>query len=93
MGKKESLANRQYSAEFKVEAVKLGESIGGNQAAKPLGIPEPSLWNWIKLSRAGKLKVPVGGAVAVKRWMSEVEAGEHSLVPRTGEHQAGSRKS
>jgi transposase len=49
MGKKELIANRQYTDEFKVEAVKveavkLGESIGGNQAAKRLGIPESSLW-------------------------------------------------
>jgi transposase len=74
MGKKELVANRQYTDEFKVEAVKLGESIGGNQAAKRLGIPESSLWNWIRLSRAGKLKAVVGGAVAVKRSVSEVEA-------------------
>ena len=73
MGKKELVANRQYTDEFKVEAVRLGESIGGNQAAKRLGIPESSLWNWIKLSRAGKLKQVVGGAVAVKRSLSEVE--------------------
>ena len=74
MGKKELVANRQYTDEFKVEAVRLGESIGGNQAAKRLGIPESSLWNWIKLARAGKLKAAVGGAVAVKRSLSEVEA-------------------
>ena len=74
MGKKELVANRQYTDEFKVQAVKLGESIGGNQAAKRLGIPESSLWNWIKLSRAGKLKVAVGAAVSVKRSVTEVEA-------------------
>ena len=74
MGKRELVANRQYTDEFKVEAVKLGESIGGNQAAKRLGIPESSLWNWIRLSRTGKLKAAVGGAVAAKRSVSEVEA-------------------
>ena len=74
MGKKELVANQQYTDEFKVEAVRLAESIGGNQAAKRLGIPESSLWNWIRLSRAGKLKALVGGAVAVKRSVSEVEA-------------------
>jgi hypothetical protein len=42
MGKKELVGNRQYTDEFKVEAVRLGESIGGNQAAKRLGIPESS---------------------------------------------------
>src|SRR4051794_25458324 len=74
MGKKELVANRQYTDEFKVEAVKLGESIGGNRAAKRLGIPESSLWNWIKLSRAGKLKAAVGAPVSVKRSLTEVEA-------------------
>jgi transposase len=74
MGKKELIANRQYTNEFKVEAVRLGESIGGNQAAKRLGIPESSLWNWIKLSRAGKLKAADGAAVSVKRSVTEIEA-------------------
>jgi len=74
MGKKELIANRQYTDEFKAEAVRLGESIGGNQAAKRLGIPESSLWNWIKLSRAGKLKAAEGATVSVKRSVSEVEA-------------------
>jgi transposase len=74
MGRKELVANRQYTDEFKVEAVRLGESIGGNQAAKRLGIPESSLWNWIRLTRAGKLRAAVGAAVAVKRSVSEVEA-------------------
>ncbi len=45
-----------YTDEFKVEAVKLGESIGGNKAAVRLGIPVSSLWNWIKRARVGKLK-------------------------------------
>ena len=74
MGKKELVGNRRYTDEFKVEAVRLGESIGGNQAAKRLGIPESSLWNWMRLSRAGKLKAAAGAAVGVKRSVSEVEA-------------------
>jgi transposase len=74
MSKKEVVANRQYTDEFKVEAVRLGESIGGNQAAKRLGIPESSLWNWMRLSRAGKLKAADATAVPVKRSVSELEA-------------------
>jgi transposase len=74
MGKKELVGNRQYTDEFKVEAVRLGESIGGNQAAKRLGIPESSLWNWMRLSRAGKLKVAGRTAAPVKRSVAEVEA-------------------
>jgi transposase len=74
MGKKELVGNRQYTEEFKVEAVRLGESIGGNQAAKRLGIPESSLWNWMRLSRAGKLKAAGMATGSMKRSVSEVEA-------------------
>ena len=74
MGKKESVPNRQYTDEFKVEAVRLGESIGGTRAAKRLGIPDSSLWNWIRLSRAGKLTAADGTAGPVKRSVTEVEA-------------------
>jgi transposase len=81
MGRKESIGNRQYTDEFKLEAVRLGESIGGNQAAKRLGIPDSSLWNWIRLSRAGKLKVVDGVAVPVKRSITEIEA-ENSRLRR-----------
>ena len=74
MSKKEVVSNRQYTDEFKLEAVRLGESIGGNQAAKRLGIPESSLWNWMRVSRAGKLKAADGAATPVKRSVSELEA-------------------
>jgi transposase len=65
---------RRYTDEFKVEAVRLGESIGGNQAAKRLGIPESSLWNWMRRSRLGKLVAVTSGAIAVKRSSGELEA-------------------
>ena len=74
MGKKELVGNRQYTDEFKVEAVRLGESMGGNRAAKRLGIPESSLWNWMRRSRAGKLKAAGTPTDSVKRSVSEVEA-------------------
>jgi transposase len=81
MNKKELVGNRQYTDEFKVEAVRLGESIGGAQAAKRLGIPDSSLWNWMRLSRAGKLKIVDGSAVPTKRSVMEVEA-ENSRLRR-----------
>lgn len=56
MGKKEEVPNRQYTLEFKLEAVRLAQSMGGNQAVKRLGIPDSSLWNWLSLSRVGKLE-------------------------------------
>jgi len=45
MVKRTQAPSRQYTDEFKVEAVRLAESIGGNQAAKRLGIPDSSMWN------------------------------------------------
>jgi len=74
MGKRTSVPNRQYTDEFKLEAVRLAESVGGNQAAARLGIPDSSLWNWIRLSRAGKLVAGEPGAMPVKRSGTELEA-------------------
>ena len=71
MNKKDRVPNRRYTVEFKIEAVRLAESIGGNPAAKRLGMPDSNIWNWIRLSRTGKLKVEGG---AVKRSVAEVEA-------------------
>jgi transposase len=71
---------RPYTDEFRVEAVRLGEwpeashSIEGNLAAKRLGIPESSLWNWMRRSRLGKLAAVVPSVTAVKRSSSELEA-------------------
>jgi transposase len=48
MSKKSPVPNRQYTREFKVEAVRLAESVGGNEASKRLGVPDSSLWNWIR---------------------------------------------
>ena len=81
MNKKEIVPNRQYTDEFKVEAVRLAESIGGNVAAKRLNIPDSSLWNWIRLKRVGKLKAAEGGTVSIKRSVSEIEA-ENSRLRR-----------
>ena len=71
---KNGISPRRYTDEFKVESVRLGESIGGNQAAKRLGIPESSLWNWMRRKRLGNLTAVTSGAIAVKRSSSELEA-------------------
>ena len=81
MGKKSAVPARQYTMEFKIEAVKLAEAIGGNQAAKRLDVPDSSLWNWIRLKRQGKLVAGEGGATPVKRPVSDLEA-ENSRLRR-----------
>ena len=79
MDKKQQVPSRQYTDEFKVEAVRLAESIGGNQAAKRLGIPESSIWNWVRLSRAGKLKAMRGTNGPVKPGVRELEVENERL--------------
>lgn len=74
MSKKTSVPNRQYASEFKVEAVRLAESVGGIQAAKRPGVPDSSLWNWIRLHRSGKLELAPGANEPVKRSANELEA-------------------
>jgi transposase len=51
----------RYTLEFKLEAVRLvesGQSIA--EASRSLGVVEQTLANWVKSSRAGKLKEVVG---------------------------------
>ena len=73
MKKKEAVPNRRYTEEFKTEAVRLALSTSGNAAAKRLGIPQSTMTNWVRQSRDGA--AVAGAAVAVKRPVSEVEAG------------------
>lgn len=72
--KRESVPNRQYTTEFKVEAVRLAESVGAAQAVRRLGIPDSSLSNWIKLARSGKLSTDGVASTPTKRGVSELEA-------------------
>jgi transposase len=74
MGKKGLVRYRRYTDEFKVEAVRLSESVGAAVASKRLGIPDGSLRNWINRSRGGKLESAERGRVPVKRTLAEVEA-------------------
>ena len=79
------LPKRQYTDEFKVEATRLAESVGGHEAARRLGIPVATLGNW-KRRRvvASTTAVEVGvsaAAVPLRRPVSELEA-ENSLLRR-----------
>lgn len=76
MAKKEPVPNRQYSAEFKTEAVRLGESIGSNPAAERLGIPQSTMSNWLRQARGGGLEqaAQTQAPLVVKRPVGELEA-------------------
>ncbi|WP_459906095.1 IS3 family transposase [Caballeronia sp. HLA56] len=45
---------RQYTDEFKVEAIRLAESVGQHKAARRLGVPVATLGNWSRRSRNAK---------------------------------------
>ena len=73
MSKKEPVPKRQYTDEFMAEAVRLGLSIGGNAAAKRLGIPQSTMTNWVRRSKAGTL-ANTPEATPTRRPVSELEA-------------------
>jgi transposase len=70
--KKAGVPGRRYTKEFKMEAVRLGQSVGYSEASRRLGMPESSLFNWVKLDRAGKLGTSTGVS-ATPRSAKELE--------------------
>ena len=46
---------RTYDNEYKAQAVKLAQEIGGAQAAKEVGIPDGTIYCWIKAFKEGRL--------------------------------------
>ena len=47
---------RTYDKEYKAEAVKLAQEIGGAKAAAELGIPDGTIYCWIKAFKEGRLE-------------------------------------
>ncbi len=77
------LPKRQYTEEFKAEAVRLAASVGGHEAARRLGIPVATLGNWARRRVAlGDGSGPPSPAEAsARRPVSELEA-ENSRLRR-----------
>ena len=79
------LPKRQYTEEFKVEAIRLAESVGGHEAARRLGVPVATLGNWKRRRAAGGFTGPEVAesqiAVPTRRPVSELEA-ENSRLRR-----------
>jgi len=51
---------RQYTEEYKAESVKLVKEIGITKAAKELGIPKTTLFQWVKRAEIGDLDTGMG---------------------------------
>ena len=51
---------RTYEKEYKIEAVKLAREIGGAKASKELGVPEGTIYTWLKAAQSGRLDAGEG---------------------------------
>ena len=74
MGKKELVPKRDYTEEFKTEAVRLAASIGGNAAAKRLGVPQSTMTNWVRRRKASVAGTEPAVQGHARRPVSELEA-------------------
>ena len=73
-----TVPKRQYTEEFKIEAARLGESVGVHEAARRLGVPVATLGNWKRRRAAAGLAAPEvaasASALPMRRPVSELEA-------------------
>lgn len=46
---------KSYDNEYKAQAVKLAQEIGGHKAAIELGIPKGTMYTWVKAYKEGRL--------------------------------------
>ena len=51
---------RKYNHDYKVQAVKLAKEIGGDKAAKELGVPAGTIHTWLKAVKNGRLDIGDG---------------------------------
>lgn len=73
MGNKGLVRYRKYTDEFKVEAIRLAESVGVATAAKRLGVPDGNLRHWVGQGRGGRQE-SAEAAKPVKKTAAEMEA-------------------
>jgi len=74
MAKMEAIRIRRYADEFKLETVSLAQSIGGNAAARRLGVPRSTITNWVRSASRGALAESQGDGASLKRPVGELEA-------------------
>ena len=51
----EKRITKSYDQEFKAQAVKLAQEIGGHKAAAQWGIPSGTIYAWVKAFKEGRL--------------------------------------
>ena len=78
MGNKGPVRYRKYTDEFKVEAIRLAESVGIATAAKRLGVADGNLRHWIDRGRGSK-RESGESSKPVKKTLAEMEAENNRL--------------
>ena len=78
MGNKGPVRYRKYTDEFKVEAIRLAESVGFATASKRLGVSDGNLRNWVDRGHEGK-REPAESAKSAKKTLAEMEAENNRL--------------
>lgn len=80
--------NKKYEKEYKIQAVKLAKEIGKCKAAKELGVPEGTLYGWVKAAENGSLDCGFGAqtpngamslAAEVQQLRKQVKAQEKEI--------------
>ena len=84
----ESVPKRQYIEEFKLEAVRLADSVGSHEAARWLGIPIATLSNWSRRRRKAPGKETTESAPG-RPVANGPGSGEQPASQGTGQRQAG----
>ncbi|WP_369065576.1 transposase [Burkholderia gladioli] len=83
-----SVPKRQYTDEFKIEAVRLAESVGQHEAARRLGVPVATLGNWTRRNLLSSSAPKTGGhdalAKRATRPISELEGACQNFRVRGG---------
>lgn len=51
---------REYTNEYKIEAVKLVRKVGVKQAAVELGVPKGTIYGWVEKEKIGEIDLGVG---------------------------------
>jgi transposase len=72
-----NVPNRRYTEEFRMEAARLANSVGHNEAARRLGVPVATIGNWARLQLKQGALTPAELAVPAPRTkpaVSELEA-------------------
>lgn len=54
------MESKEYTMEYKKEAVKLAKERGTTQAAIELGVPKGTLYGWVKKEKTGEIDLGVG---------------------------------